>query len=287
MARGVGRYGLRQLLLGIQQRFPQARLSLFGHSLGCEVIAAAMFPNLPYEEEESAKLPAFEPDKEFYVDLVSLAGSDLDYDIFYESSIPVRVENPRARLVWQTMSPAIGETKDKVLSLRANVRGIAGGSAFPRMTEQQYDTFFGARRFVLDNVDIPPSHDILLYYDENRMGRLTGAMVFLADPKAPKPPELAEMDALSALPDQVSALVPYLDSPLISTQVYAIWRLEKILDGGSQYLANDYLASLARMMRNTPAKVKMARKDSPSVLVREGYWPTRRQMKRAGAPEEL
>lgn len=289
VARSVGHQGARQLILGIQERFPKAEISTMGHSMGCEVTAAAIAPEMKYKEGsagEGTVAPGFEVAKPVHLNLVVLAGSDLDYDVFAQSGLQARRDDPRVGMLWMTLSPVIGE-KDEVLKMREMVRGQASGNVFPLMTEQQYDALFGAKAVYFDNEEIPKSHDFLLYYDQPRIAELVPAILWLHDSKSvPEPAAFQEMDKVMIAPDNAEALAKFLDSPYLNTQVYALWRLEKLLCGGSGHLANQFLPGLAAKMRNTPRQVLAIRKsdDCICVTVKKGYWPTVKQFTRAGAP---
>lgn len=285
VARSTGRQALRQVLLALQQRFPKAGVHLMAHSMGCEVSAAAVVPEMKYKEGEAPVAEPYAPQKAVELDLIVLAGSDLDYDAFAKGDIQPSQE-PRLRMLWVTMSPVMGD-KDEVLKLRKVVRGKAGGNTFPLMTQHQYDTIFANKALFVDNEDIPKSHDLLLYYDAARIAQLAPAQLWLANPKAsPQPAAFAELDAVLKTQDNAKELARWLDSPNLSSQMYALWRLEKLLCGGSQHLADEFLPNLGYMLRHTPRKVLTVRNspDCECVTVKSGYWPTARQMTAAGCP---
>lgn len=284
-ARSVGRTPMRQLLLKLQERFPKASLDVMAHSMGCELTAAALVPELKFDDE-SAQIPVFQPAQDAHLTTATLCGSDLDYDIWFKGGVAFRTQNPRVRFVWMTMSQIAGDDRDKVLEMRKLARGQAAGSTFPKMTREQYDTMFSHRAAVFDNTAIPENHAFLDYYSADRLARIVPSVLFIADPKQPEPDELAQLDQILASPNQVKALTPWLDTPQVSNQLYALWKLEQTLCGGSQHFADEYLVGLARKMRNQPRAVLMARPDSPCQTVHDGYWPTKLQMKKAGAPED-
>lgn len=289
VARSVGHQGARQLMLGIHEKFPKAKISTMGHSMGCEVTAAAFAPTMKYKEGsagEGTVAPAFEPDKDVRANLVVLAGSDLDFDVFAQSGIEARREDPLVRMMWMTLSPVIGE-KDEVLKMREMVRGQAAGNVFPLMTQAQYDSLFGRKALFIDNEEIPTSHDFLLYYNADRLAQLVPAMLWLASPNSvPEPTAFQDMDKVMMAPDNAEALARFLDFPDLNTQLYALWRLEKLNCGGSVHLADGYLPGIAAMMRHKPRQALSARKsdDCPCVTVKKGYWPTVKQFTKAGAP---
>lgn len=283
-ARKVGHWPARQVLLQVQKQYPKAKINIYAHSLGCEVTAATLVPELTYADD-IPKSEAFQPTRDIYANMVTLAGSDLDWDVWFKGNVNARETNRRTQLTWMTMSPYVGEAdKDETLKLRRMVRGVAAGSALPRMTQQQYDTLFKGRIMMFDNTEIPADHAFTNYYNAARLANIVPAAVFVADPKQPKPKLFTELDEVFAMPDQVTALTPFLDSAHLTTAVYALWRLEKINCGGSQHLSDETLENMARLMVNKPSTVRSACKDSACKTMSQGQWPTEKQLIRAGAP---
>ena len=281
-ARRTGRLGFRRLLLAVRERFPDVPVSVLAHSMGCEVMGAAAVPEMrlnPASDEPGG----LRPEAELHLNVVVLAGSDLDYDVTWRSGVPLSFRS--VNLVWMTMSRSSRRHRDKVLELRALVRGTAMGSTLPRMTAEQYRAMFGARKAVFDGERIPPSHDLLKYYDDVRLARLAGAMAWKADPQGlSQPPDLAEIDRVMEAPDTVEALVPWLDSRRLAPMIYAVWRLENLLGDGEKHLEDEYLTHEADEAFFRPGGIRPERVDSPCALVRAGHWPTATQLARAGAP---
>jgi len=283
VARGVGRYAMRQLLLALRQRFPGAHVAVWGHSMGTEVTMAALKPQLTFDED-SAKLPVYQSSQPLELDLFALAGSDLDYDVLYKGGAHA-LDGSRVKLIWMTVAYNFGRREDEVLKARETARGLAAGSVIPRMTAEEYDTGMSAKKVVFDNQKIPENHAFLDYYSAERIGQLVGAMLWVADSKRPKPQELLLIDEVAAQPDLPKLIAPYLDHPHMSPRIYALWRLEKLLCGSSQHLADDYLRNLSKILIEKPRAIKGLRPESPCQTVRQGWFPTRKQMERAGAPE--
>ena len=284
-ARKVGHWPARQLLLQMKKQYPNAHFDIYAHSLGCEVSAACLFPEAKYGDG-IPKSETFEPQQILHVNMWSMVGSDLDYDIWAKSGVAADQTAPRCKQAWMTMSPYFGEAdKDETLKLRAMVRGVAAGSAFPKMTEEQYDTILKAQRVVFDNANIPSSHAMLEYYDATRLGRIVPMALHAGEPqKLPLPKEFDEITMVMAMPDQATALLPYLDSPNLTTQLTALWRLEHVVCGSSKHLADGTLEAIARLLKDKPATVRSVRKDSPCKVLNQGYFPTEKQLERAGAP---
>ncbi|MFN8608248.1 MAG: alpha/beta hydrolase [Vulcanimicrobiota bacterium] len=283
-ARTVGHVPLRQLLLAVQQKSPGTRVDVLSHSLGCEVSAAAIYPELTYQDDAKDFAPAFAPGRPLKTNFWGLLGSDLDYDVWYKSGMPFSAKSPRVGMHWMTISSYTGD-RDKALLVRKFSRGYAGGTAIPRMTEGQWDTLMGNRTLMLDNQDVPASHDFSQYLSRERLQRMLPTALYAGQPQRfPKPPEVAQMDKIRALPNNSEAIKPWLNSPYLSSQMVALWRLEHILCGSSKHLADGTIEDQARLMRNQPARVKAERKDSKCVTISRGYWPTQEQLTRAGAP---
>jgi len=283
-ARKVGHWPARQVLLRLQQAYPKANFDVYAHSLGCEVTAAYMVPTAVYSDDIPTSDP-FQPTQDLHVSMITMAGSDLNYDVWAKSHVTARAQQPLVRKLWMTMSPYIGEhDQDQVLQLRSLVRGVAAGSAFPDMTDQQYDTLLGGDRLVVDNQDIPTDHAFLKYYNEARLTRVVPLAVHVADPTFPEPKEFDDLNLVRRLPDQVAALQPYLDSPHLTTVMYTLWRFEKMLCGNSTHLGDGTIEKIARLLKNQPSLVRSERKNSPCKTLSNGYFPTENQLIRAGAP---
>lgn len=283
-ARKVGHWPARQVLIGLQQAYPKANFDIYAHSLGCEVTAAIMVPQAEYSDD-IPKSEAFEPTQQLHANMITMAGSDLNYDVWSKSHVNARQDQPLVKKLWMTMSPYMGDhDQDQVLQMRALVRGVAAGSAFPVMTDQQYDILLGGDRLVVDNQDIPTDHAFLKYYDTARLARVVPTAVHVADPSFPEPKEFDDLNLVRRMPDQVAALQPYLDSPHLTTVMYTLWRMEKMLCGSSTHLGDGTIETIARLLKNQPSKVRSQRKDSPCKDLSNGYFPTEKMLIRAGAP---
>ena len=283
-ARKTGHWPTRQVLLRLQQAYPKASFDIYAHSLGCEVTAACMVPQIEYTDD-IAKSQAFEPTQNLHVNMITLAGSDLNYNVWSQSHVDALQKQPLVKKLWMTMSPYVGEDdQDQVLQLRAMVRGVAGGSAFPSMTKEQYKVLLGGNRLVIDNQDIPTDHAFLKYYNEARLTRVVPLAVHVADPSFPEPKEFDDLNMARKMPDQVAALQPYLDSPHLTTVMYTLWRMEQMLCGNNNHLGDGTIEKMARLLKNQPSLVRVERKSSPCKDLSNGYFPAENQLIRAGAP---
>lgn len=282
LARTIGRGAARQLLLGLHEAFPQARLTVLGHSMGCELSLAAVLPDIAYTDN----LPtgeAFAPERDVKLTGLVLCGSDLDYDIMAKSGLSARDTDPRLKMVWATIAPYRGKG-DKVLSLRARVRGRAGGMSFPQMTEQQIDTLLPRHLFIFDGEDIPYSHDFQEYYDAERLARLMPNLLYAGGTVSKAPPEMAEVEAILQAPNDVNALLPYLDSKSAGSMFYALWRIEKLNCGDARHMTDGTLEEIGRLLRDKPQMVWREQAKSPCVTCQKGQFPTVKALTRAGAP---
>lgn len=281
-ARAVGHMPMRQLMFALHRSYPRAQISIYSHSLGAEAAVACAYPETTYADT-LAKSPAFQPQQPLFFNEVVLGQPDLDYDVFYKGKSPVSSPRMRAKMLWTTVSPYFGE-REEVLQQRDLLRGKPAGSRFPRMTTAQYDALFKHRAVVFDGKNLQRQHQFIDFYNQDRVERLVGTANYLADPKAPEPREIAELDRVLEQPAQVRALLPYLDSQYLAARFYALWRIEGIVDGGSQHFADETIDKVDLLLRNKPREVWNERKTSKCKSIRNGYWPTEATMTRAGAP---
>jgi hypothetical protein len=283
LARSVGRGPTRQLLLALQDKYPKAHISVFAHSMGCEVAAAAVLPEMTYD-----RFPPFgetyKPERHVQLDTLVLAGSDLDYDFWYKSKLSARNLEKRTRLAWLTVADYLTEG-DKVLNTRKKVRGKAGGSSFPRMTLEQLDQTVAERRIFIDQTEIPRDHQFLSYYDDGRLGRILSALRYLTTPRAPEPDEIAELDEILVAPDDMEVLLNYLDHPSYSAKFYALWRIERENCGDARHMTDLTLDNITDLLKTDPKAILEQRADSPCITVQKGQFPSKKALTEAGAFE--
>jgi esterase/lipase superfamily enzyme len=282
VARSTGRGPTRELLFAIKQTFPKAHVSLMAHSMGCEVAAATIVPDIEYADQ-LPYVATYQPKADVKVHMASLCGSDLDYDIWSKSPSTARSQNERCRTMWQTVAPYLGKG-DRVLSARARLRGKAAGSAFPKMTLEQLDESMNHRQIILDSENIPSDHNFGKYYDDARLARIVSVMLYRANPSLPKPKDIAEIDEIMEAPSDPSALLPYLDSGRYGTLFYTLWRLERLNCGDARHMTDGSLESLGRMLKDKPQMIWRVQDKTDCVTVKKGQFPTERMMTRAGAP---
>ncbi len=288
-SRRVGRQGMRQLLAGVSKKYPESSLNIFAHSMGCELVGAAIAPETDFPEDDPNAPPTVhDPTKKFELNLVVFAGSDLDYDIGVTGLKTVTDESSTIALWWMTLADTVFDPGDKVLNLRPLIRGKAWGATLPQMSEEDYDYLFSHRQLVVEASNIPTNHKYRNYYNEERISHLVPSLIYTVDPNLiAKPERLAEIDRVLEAPADPEVLRTFLDSKELSPEIYAIWRLEHLFGDGSKHLSDQYLSNIVQDLKRVPRKVSRLRGSSDCRLVREGYWPTETYMARSGAPSSV
>ena len=281
-ARAVGRGPLRELLLALQESHPGVPITLLAHSMGCEIAVAAVVPEIGYGEH-APEGEAFEPEREIPIALAAFVGSDLDYDFWHKSGAAGLKWFDRCQLTWATVSDPTA-VADRVLSMRARIRGKAAGALFPRMTEEQLDKVIPLRRFYLDGRQVPSNHALDAYFDDSRLARILAALKFLTQPGAPEPEELEATRTVLELADEPRFLLPYLDSPYAGAAFTALWRLEYLNCGSSRHLADQTLEEAVLLLPDRAKAIWPLQARSECVTLRKGQFPTAATMTKAGAP---
>ncbi len=282
-SRATGRFGFRQVLLAVMARFPGVPIDIMAHSMGCELAAAGLRPDMKFDPVTDA-LGAYQPQAPVAINSFVMCGSDLNYNAAYQGDL---TSKPMVcKLMWMTMSPYLGDSQDRVLNLRAMVSGPAAGSVLPQLTEEQWVRFTTAQSVLWDTTNIPKDHAYLDYYSVDRIGRIVPSVVYKANPQATKiTPELQGIADVMAAPNVAILLKPFLDTPLISTQIYAMCRLEQLLCGGPKHLSSEYLSNEALKLKDQPSVVRQDCATSPCQLMKQGYWPTEKEFDAVGAPK--
>lgn len=268
IARTLGRTGLRELLFDVRDRFPNARMHVLAHSMGAEVTAHAINPEYTPLKKDT---PVALPERPLKMDVVAMAGADLDFDSGAKSK-PV---NPQAApsLLWLTL-PKVGSRGDKVLKLRKKVRSkAAAGNAVPSFREDQYDALISSRRLVFDSRDIPNDHMLVEYWAAPRLSRIAAAAVGLVDLEHNPSDLLRRCGAVLAADNTVEALKPFLLGDETSPKVYALWRLEKLLCGNCRHMSNGYSERVLAKTLKDPEWWDAERLHTDCGVVREGLWP--------------
>lgn len=289
LAQNIGRTGGRQMMATLNQQFPQTQIDVMAHSLGCDLARNMLTPFLRMSFNRKKYMPAltplFAPDLQMHTGVVSLAGADLDYDLLYQNREASARSNGAGgmKLVWLTIGGVKNpDRRDLVLSIRALARGDrAMGNTIPRMGRRQIDAICSRRGIVFDGQDIPMTHDILKYYDVARMTRIVGAAVCIKDPSVPDP-LLTKLSEIINAPADCKTLQGFFSKNNdLSVTYYTLWRLEGICCGGPRHLSDGYLEWLGLLLGDEPADVAEQRWKGPCLVVRQGWWPTERQVYRA------
>ena len=282
LARSAGRGPTRQLLLALQERYPQSHLSVLGHSTGCDVMTAALVPEIQYDGTEPF-VPSYRPEQPLKILMSVLIGSDVEYDLYAKGQVTAEQTFGRVALTWQTMVPLQPDDMDEVLILRSHFIGRPAGGQFPKLTMEQLDYAVSHRRLLLDSEAIPRSHYFVDYLKDERVTRISDALKFLANPKARKPAEIDQLDQVLAAPDNVKKLAPHLDENC-GTTFFALWRLERMMCGSSVHLTDGTLQTIVDTLRSYTQKLWRQQKHSPCKTFREGIFPTEKMMTKGGAP---
>ncbi len=281
-ARDVGRGPLRQVLLGVAERFPHQPVALLTHSMGCEMAVAALVPEAKYTQY-APKGGTYEANREITITMAAFVGSDLDYDVWYQAGDAALRWFDRCQMTWSTLSDPTTRG-DRVLSLRSRIRGKALGSLLPRMTQGQLDQVIPARRFYLDGMAVPANHAFDAYFNEARLARILGVLRYLTTPGQPEPQELVAMREVMETPDDLSQLLPFLDSSYTGAGFAALWRIERINCGDARHMSDQTLERAVLMLVDSPQQVWREQAHSECVTMRKGQYPTAQMMTRAGAP---
>lgn len=269
LARDMGRGSLRQVILALQDRYPDADVDVWCHSMGAEMTRAAV---RPHDLDAFFKVPAWAPDARLRLGMIALAGADLDASaLLHRDVLP---GGPQARLLWLTIPRrAVGEEDVVLAGARVFARrgSQAIGNTMPVMDPASYDLLMSNGTLVFDNEDVPTDHQFLLYYTTDRVQRMTEALDQKLAGKKGLSQELDEVDQVLAAPDRPLALKPFLASPHINTVLYGVWRLEKLVEGSCAHLADGYLYQM--VVNPSPRDLENEGRGSPCLLVRDGAWP--------------
>jgi hypothetical protein len=117
------------------------------------------------------------------VDLVMLAGADLDSDVFVQPKESARRALAHAGVWWVTV-PKEAQA-DAALELRRGAgRRDAIGNVGLSLERADFQALMERRGLLLDDERIPIAHDIRQYFDGPRLRRLARSMLYLRQPAA-------------------------------------------------------------------------------------------------------
>lgn len=216
LARKVGRRGLRSTLFRIEEALPGAQVHVLAHSLGSEVTLRALSPEARTDEK---KVAIEQPGRAPKLGLVTLAGADLDEDVFSSREEPhAREALDRARLWWVTVPPS--DIADAVLELRRGAgRRDALGNRGLTLFRADLDPLLERRGLVVDDQFVPITHNIEGYYTADRLRETVGALAFLRDPSLPA--AQASVPAALRRPELPDSLME------ATRRVYSRWRSDR------------------------------------------------------------
>lgn len=166
----VGRTGARAVFFRLQDEFPGTPVHVFAHSLGSEVTVAALAPEGSVRKSEYA--PVEQLGRELRLDLVTLAGADLDHDAFARNGAAL----DRANKWWITVPKQAHA--DAILELRrAAGQGDALGNRGLSLRPEDEARLHARNALVLDRGNVPTGHAFIAYYNETRIEALAQAML--------------------------------------------------------------------------------------------------------------
>ena len=212
--------------------------------------------------------------------MVTFAGSDLDANVWLKTNVEFKKQ---FNLLWLTVTNYTGK-RDRTLQFRKVSRGLAGGSAYPVMSDNQYKALYTRRALMLDWEGIPEDHELIKYYNDARLDRLARAVKSINNPKASNSPEIDELDKVMKTKPVVKDLQPFLDSKSLGSVGCALWRIENLMCGSAAHLHDNTIEDVTRMLRVTPQAIWETQRDTKCKTIKQEIWPTARMMERAGAP---
>jgi hypothetical protein len=252
--------------LDLEERFPAAHLQIFAHSLGCVVALHSVDP--VSDPDEMAESLSFDPGKKLKVDVLSLAGADIDQD----QPLPVFGNGAASiRLFWITL-PERGARRDRVLVLRKLTQGKAAvGDRGPDLAESDLDHLIAGRRLVFDTRNIPVNHGLTDYYDDSRVGRLTESAAVLDGRSDGATSFLEELTGILKAPLTAPELRKNLTSDDASVRLYSLWRLETGYCGSTRHFGENGSLGLAALSLCKPDDLAKEREKSASAAFKSGY----------------
>lgn len=220
-ARLTGRTGMRSVLFRLQEAAPSVPIHLIAHSMGAEIAVAALAPEASVSD--SAVTDIEQPERALRVGLVTLAGADLDYDMFCrERGGALEQALDRAQVWWVTVPGA--KQADGMLEIRRGAgRCDAVGNRGLKLCRSDLNRLLRRRGLVLDVGNIPTKHGFVEYLNEKRVDSLMASMLYLQNPEG----AVAQGSVLAALDGVLNTNATELRlasdcSPCL--RLYAAWR---------------------------------------------------------------
>ena len=222
-ARLTGRTGLRSVLFRLQETAPGVPVHLIAHSMGAEIVVAALGPEASAGEKTGEAVDTELPARSLRVGMVTLAGADLDYDMFCRDRGGVLEQVlGRAQVWWVTVPSA--KRADGMLEIRRGAgRCDAVGNRGLKLCRDDFNRLMRRRGLVLDVGNIPTKHGFVDYLNDRRIDSLTASMLYLQSPESPA----AQGSVLAALDGVLGADAAELrltsdSNPCL--RLYAAWR---------------------------------------------------------------
>jgi hypothetical protein len=184
-ARRNGRTGLRAVLLGLQEAAPELPVHLLAHSMGAEMVVAALAPEACAGGKSGPEAPAIQrPEQVLRVGMVTLVGADLDYDYFCrDQETGLERALNRAQVWWITVPR--DKRADGMLELRRGAgRCDAVGNRGLKLRKSDLNRLLARRGLVVDQGKVPTKHGFIEYLCEDRVRALAASMLYLQDPHA-------------------------------------------------------------------------------------------------------
>lgn len=219
-ARLTGRTGMRSVLFRLQDAAPGVPIHLIAHSMGAEIAVAALAPEASVPE---TGVDSEQPERTLRVGLVTLAGADLDYDMFCrERGGAMEQALGRAQVWWVTVPGA--KQADGMLEIRRGAgRCDAVGNRGLKLCRDDLNQLLRRRGLVLDVGNIPTKHGFVEYLNEKRVDSLMASMLYLQNPEG----SVAQASVLAALDGVLNTNATELrltsdSNPCL--RLYAAWR---------------------------------------------------------------
>jgi hypothetical protein len=223
LARLTGRTGLRSVLFRLQESAPGVPIHVIAHSMGAEVTVAALAPEASAADAASGEGEVEQPERTLRVGLVTLAGADLDYDMFCRERGGVLEQALGRAQVWWVTVPS-SKRADGMLEIRRGAgRCDAVGNRGLKLCREDLNRLLRRRGLVLDVGNVPTKHGFVDYLNDKRMDSLTASMLYLQSPESPdaRGSVLAALDGVLGA-DATSLHLASDSNPCL--RLYAAWR---------------------------------------------------------------
>lgn len=225
LAASTGRTGLRAVLFRLQDNFPHLPLHVFAHSMGSELVIRALSPDLDSGTSPPKRIE--QPGRTLRLDMVVLAGADLDQDVFTHTEDDGVPEALNRVAVWWITVPR-KNSADAALELRRSAgRRDAVGNVGLVLERKQLSSLLSRRALVIDSRSVPIIHDILAYYTPERLQNLAAALQYLAKGRTKSDASNLLQDADAVLGTPATRLEQLaVEPPNTCSRLYLRWRLQ-------------------------------------------------------------